>query len=61
MSKSVGFSGVKGFAAWMGSWVAMCSIADYVLVIESTAWAMAYGVLAYAVANAAQNWIEDKT
>ena len=49
---------IFGFSAWFGVWVCFCAIADYVINIESNAWAMAYGVLAKIVADQAQYWIE---
>lgn len=49
---------IQGTFAWLGVWICFCAIADYVISIEANAWAMAFGVLAKAVADHAEEWIK---
>ena len=49
---------MQGLAAWIGVWVCFCAIADYVIAIETNAWAMAFGVLAKAVADKVEEWLK---
>jgi len=53
MNKKVG-----GFFAFLGSWVAMCSIGELVLGLTTFAWVMVFGVITCHVSTAAQKWIE---
>ena len=49
---------LQGILAWMGCWISMCAIADYVIEFESRAYTMAFGVLAYFIAESVRKWIK---
>ncbi len=46
------------FIGWVCIWICMYAIADYVLVIELNAWAMAWGGIASSIANYVMDLIE---
>lgn len=48
---------LKGCAAFVGVWVAMCAIGELVLGIRSFGYSMAWGVVSFVVASYAERWI----
>lgn len=46
--------------AWMGVWIVFFSFADYVIKIESNAYAMAWGIIALVVSNQVAIWVGAK-
>lgn len=48
--------GVYAMVLWTTIWILFCAIQDYALKIESSSYVMAYGIIAYKIADSAVKW-----